>query len=249
MFSQAKVTSQYDLDDPMRTLEHRELILGKACLKKIYVGWYHTLLREAADCPEGVKLEIGSGGGFFKEVAPEVITSDILDLPVVDKVFSAEQMPFEKEELAAIFMINVFHHIPDVRNFLKESERTLKSGGKIVMIEPANSPFSRLIYKNFHHEMFDERRDWTFPESGPLSGSNQALPYIVFKRDRKIFEAEFPGLKVEKIQLHTGLRYLISGGLSRNQLLPDASFGFIKAIEGVAPSLIGMFQTIVVKKI
>ena len=28
------------------------------------------------------------------------------------------------------------------------------------MIEPANTWFSRIIYKNFHHEVFDESSDW-----------------------------------------------------------------------------------------
>ena len=116
------------------------------------------------------------------------------------------------------------------------------------MIEPANSIWSRLIYKNLHHEMFDEKRDWTFPSTGPLSGSNQALPYIVFERDRSIFNEEFPELEVENIELHTGLRYLFSGGVSRNQMIPTFAIGFIKSIEEMLPNLIGMFQTIVVKK-
>ena len=121
----------------------------------------------------------------MKEIDGEIITSDIMDLPVVDQVFSAEKLPFEEKSISAIYMINVFHHIPDVRAFLKEAERCLKKGGKIVMIEPGDSPFSRFIYKRFHHEMYDDKRDWTFPATGPLSGSNQALPYIVFNRDRK----------------------------------------------------------------
>ena len=249
MASGNKIESEFDLDDPRRTLEHRDIILSKQFLKRIYTDWYHDLLHEAADCPDGVKLEIGSGGGFMKDVDATVVTSDILDLPVVDKIFSAEEIPYGENEISAIFMINVFHHIPDVKAFLKEASRILKKGGKIIMIEPGNSPFSRFIYKQFHHEMFDEKRDWIFPTSGPLSGSNQALPYIVFKRDRKLFEEQFTELRVEKLKLHSGLRYLVSGGVSRGQLVPDFSYNLIKMMEKTAPSLIGMFQTIVVKKI
>lgn len=248
-FEKGKIVSEYDLDDPRRTLQHRDIILSKPSLKRIYEGWYDELMRNSANCPEGKKIEIGAGGGFFKEMYPEIETSDILDLPVVDKVFSAEEMPYAEGELSAIFMINVFHHIPDVRKFLKEADRTLKKGGKIIMIEPGNSPFSRFIYKRFHHEMFDEKRDWFFPQTGPLSGSNQALPYIVFKRDRKIFEEEFPAFKVESVNLHTGLRYLVSGGLSRSPMLPGFMFGVLKFAESLAPGLIGMFQTVVVKKV
>jgi len=243
-----KIESKYDLDDPRRTLEHKEIILSKPFLKGIYEEWYAQLLHETSDCPDGIKIEIGSGGGFLKDIEPKVITSDILELPVVDQVFSAEEMPFSDNEVSAIMMVNVFHHIPEVRKFLREAQRVLKSGGKIVMIEPANSMWSRFIYKNLHHEMFDEQRDWTFPTSGPLSGSNQALPYIVFERDREIFEREFNDLKVEYIKLHTGLRYLFSGGVSRMQMIPSFAGGFIKSVENLFPTAIGMFQTIVVKK-
>ena len=244
----AKIESKYELDDPRRTLEHREIILSKPFLKSLYEEWYAVLLKETASCPEGVKLEIGAGGGFLKEIEPNIITSDILDLPVVDKVFSAEEMPFSDNEVSAIMMVNVFHHIPDCRKFLREAQRVLKSGGKIVMIEPANSVWSRFIYKNFHHELFDEKRDWTFPSAGPLSGSNQALPYIVFERDRAEFDNEFPNLEVAKIELHTGLRYLFSGGVSRMQMIPSFAGGFVKFIENLFPSTTGMFQTIVVQK-
>ena len=43
----------------------------------------------------------------------------------------------------------------DSYRFLVELERCLKPGGKIVMIEPANTRFSRLIFRRFHHEMFE----------------------------------------------------------------------------------------------
>jgi len=243
-----KIESEYELDDPRRTLEHRDIILSKPFLKRIYEEWYTEILQEAKETPEGIMLEIGSGGGFIKDMNSSVITSDILELPNVDQVFSAEEMPFSDKEVSSIMMVNVFHHIPNVRNFLKESSRVLKKGGKIIMIEPANSLLSRFIYKNFHHEMFDEKRDWTFPQSGPLSGSNQALPYIVFKRDKKEFEASFPNLSINKFYLHTGYRYILSGGVSRNQIIPGFMYSFFKKLEGVLPNCTGLFQTIVIEK-
>ena len=40
-----------------------------------------------------MKIELGSGGGFLKEVINDVITSDVLELPDVDKVFFGEKIP------------------------------------------------------------------------------------------------------------------------------------------------------------
>ncbi|HEX8529344.1 MAG TPA: hypothetical protein VF646_04955, partial [Cytophagales bacterium] len=138
-------------------------------------------------------------------------------------------------------------HIPDSYQFLREAQRILKAGGKVVMVEPANSAWGRFIYRNFHHEPFDPAGGWTIPEAGPMSGANGALPWIVFQRDCRRFEREFPGLTIESIRHHTPLRYLMSGGVSRKSLVPQWSFGLATALEKAGRPLAGwfsMFQTI-----
>src|SRR5688572_29026954 len=109
----------YDLDDPRTTLAHRDIILQKKFLKRLYEDWYKNMFAQMGEKANGKVLEIGSGGGFLKELYPNVITSDILALPNVDQVFSAEQLPFKDNELSGICMLNVFHHIPNPHNFLK----------------------------------------------------------------------------------------------------------------------------------
>jgi hypothetical protein len=64
--------------------------------------------------------------------------------------------------------------------FLQEAERTLLSGGKIIMIEPANSALGRFIYKRFHHEPFEENGPREIKPGNPLSNSNQALASYIF---------------------------------------------------------------------
>jgi SAM-dependent methyltransferase len=242
---------QFDLDDPRATLAHRDIILRKPFLKKLYLDWYSAFVRVSKEYQGGKFLEIGSGGGFLKELMPGVITSDILPLDCCEQVFSAEEMPFREGEINGIFMLNVFHHIPHPWKFLREAQRVLAVGGKVVMIEPANSHFSKFIYQTFHHEPFDPKGGWEIQSSGPLSGSNQALPYIYFERDRQKFEKEFPSLKICKVVYHTPLRYLISGGVSMRPLVPSWSFGFFKGLEKLLSPLsrvLGMFVTIELEK-
>jgi SAM-dependent methyltransferase len=242
----------YDLDDPRATLAHKEIILRKPFLKRLYEDWYSEFRTAAGQFPGGKFLELGSGGGFLKDVFPSVITSDILPLECCDQVLSAEAMPFQAGELQGIFMLNVFHHIPHPWMFLKEAERVLSTGGRVVMIEPANSTFSRFIYRKFHHEPFEPAGAWEFPSSGPLSGSNQALPYIYFERDRKKFEQEFPTLRIKTLRYHTPFRYLMSGGVSMRPLVPSWSFGFFSGVERMLSPLagkLGMFVTIELEKI
>ena len=66
-------------------------------------------------------------------------TSDVIELPGVDKCFSALDMPFEDDSVDAFFMFDVLHHINDSAGFFAELNRCLKNGGKAVMIEPANT--------------------------------------------------------------------------------------------------------------
>ena len=247
-----KYTIPFDLDDPRATLAHRDIILQKPFLKQLYKDWYKVFIEKTKGIKNGMHLEIGSGGGFLKKEFPEVVTSDILDLPNVDKVFSAEQMPFKENELASIVMLNVFHHIPKPYLFLKEAERTLIKGGKIIMIEPANSMLGRFIYKKFHHEPFDENGPREIKAGNPLSNSNQALPYIYFERDLEIFKKDFAHLKINSVKYHSPFLYVISGGVSRSAMLPFFMYNFAKAIQWLFTPFnkqLGLFCTVEIEKI
>jgi SAM-dependent methyltransferase len=244
-----------DLDDPVTTLLHAEIIEKKPFLRKLYIDFYKQFEKVVSDPQGKVLVELGSGAGFIKEVISNAITSDILELPNVDKVFSALEMPFERASVDAFFMFDVLHHITDPRAFFREALRCLKIGGRIVMIEPANTLWSRFIYKNFHHELFDTQAKWemdSLQETGPLSHGNGALPWIIFSRDRRVFENEFPSLRIVRMRNHTPLRYLLSGGLTLRQLVPSFTYPAVKAIEyALSPvnNLLGMFQTIELEKV
>jgi len=241
-----------NLDDPAVTLLHAEILRKKPFMRKLYADFY-SQFKNAVPQPEKKTLvELGSGGGFLKEIIPNVITSDVLELPSVDKVFSALDMPFEAGSVDAFFMFDVLHHIPDPRIFFAEATRCLRKGGKIIMIEPANTTWARFINKNFHHENFNPSAGWYLEKSGPLSAANGALAWIIFVRDRKIFEKEFPGLKIAAIHNHTPLRYLLSGGFSLRQLAPSFAYSLIKVVEYIiapANDWLGMFVTVELEKV
>lgn len=251
MIKQIKYNIPYELDSPERTIFHNRIIRNKLFLRKLYEEWYEEFSKTLPQLPDRKIIELGSGGGFLKEVIPSVLCTDILDLPFNDLNFSALDMPFENNSLSAVFMIDTFHHIPDATQFLKEVDRVLKKDGMVVMIEPANSLWGRFIYKNFHHEPFEPGAGWTIPPSGPLSGANGALPWIVFERDKKLFKSNFQNLEILEFHYHTPLRYLVSGGVSFKQLVPDFSYGFFTFFDKFLSSLsrqISMFITIKIRK-
>jgi SAM-dependent methyltransferase len=233
-------------------LYHKEIIKSKKFLRKLYEQWYSEFTNEIKNLPNDTIIELGSGGGFLKEIEPKVICTDILELSTNDMTFSALNMPFTDNSVGGIFMIDTMHHIPDIEKFLFEANRVLAKNGKMIMIEPANSLWGRFIYKNFHHEPFDVKGSWNIPDEGPLSGANGALPWIVFERDKLIFEQKFPNLKIEPIIFRNPLLYLISGGVSYRQLLPDFMFPLVNKFDNFLPKIfkhLSMFQLIKITRV
>jgi SAM-dependent methyltransferase len=247
-----KYNIEYPLDSPERTLYHKEIILHKKFLRNLYKQWYNEFIKEINNLPNDTFIELGSGGGFLKELEPKVICTDILKLSTNDMTFSALNMPFNDNSVGGIFMVDTMHHIPDIEKFLYEANRILAKKGKIIMIEPANSLWGRFIFKNFHHEPFDVKGDWTIPDKGPLSGANGALPWIVFERDRLIFKEKFPNLLIETIEFRNPFLYLLSGGVSYRQLLPDFMYPIVNKIDNWLPKLskqFSMFQLIKISRV
>ncbi len=219
------LTASLDADDPRTTELRRQILESKPFLKKIYEEWYAEI---AGALPQGsgAMLELGSGAGFLSRHIPDLITSEIFSCSHARVVLSAHQLPFESVSLRAIVMTDVLHHIPDVRKFFCEARRCLRSGGKILMVEPWVTAWSRFVYQRFHPEPFlPEAEKWEFATTGPLSGANGALPWIVLQRDRTRFEAEFPEFEVEIIRPFLPFRYLVSGGVSMRSLMPGFMHG------------------------
>jgi SAM-dependent methyltransferase len=228
-----------DLDSPETTRLHRQLIRSKPLLRNWYEIQYRKYLALIGDPKGGLHVELGSGGGFLKEIVPAVTTSSILEEDkrsgLVDLRLNAQAMELADASVDSFFMLDVMHHLNDARACLRELDRCLKPGGVAFIVEPANSLVSRFIYKNFHHEDFDETSpNWGHAHQATLAQSNQAIPSIIFERDRAVFEREFPRLKIAAIRKHTFLSYLLSGGLSYEPLLPPWAQPSIPWIEKIA---------------
>jgi SAM-dependent methyltransferase len=240
------------LNDPELTIERNDFIRQHRFINLIYQEWYTAIQTELENC-HGKILEIGAGAGFLEDFIQGLIKSDIFYLPFINAVIDGKNMPFGNGSLSAIVATDVLHHIPDARKFLAETNRVLNPSGKIVLIEPWATKWSGFIYRNLHHEAFDpDAVEWVFSSDGPLSSSNQALPWIIFFRDRQIFAREFPYLTIKKIKTFMPFRYILSGGFSTPALMPSWTFNLWKSFERLFNPVMdscGMFALIVLQKI
>lgn len=225
------LTRGKDPDDPRTTLLRRRIVQEKAFLRRVYVEWY-TLLCTRLPPDAASILEIGSGAGFLRDYIPTLITSEVFPLEGVDRVEDATALSFADSSLDAIVMTDVLHHIPDVESFFSEARRTLRPGGRLLMIEPWRTGWSSFIYSRLHAEPFRPDADeWRLPPGGPLSMANGALPWMVFERDRARFMAEFPELQNTEITPLMPLAYLASGGVSMRALAAGSWYPTIRGFE------------------
>jgi len=241
-----------DIDSSEAAVLRSRIIKEKVFLRRLYEEFYKMILQALpANCTEPF-LEIGSGGGFLKEYLPDLISSEILEIPSIDAVLDATLLPFKENTLDGIIMVNVFHHIPNVDSYFRQASFCVRERGVIVMIEPWISRWSELIYKRLHHEPFDKNIEkWNLQEGGPLSHANSALPWIVFERDRAIFEEKYPDWKIRKIILHTPFCYLLSGGVSMRSFMPGFLFPICRRMDKIVQKWIrswAMFALIVLER-
>jgi len=215
-----------------------QVIQERPLMKQIYQKWYSLLLADAdAVEQKGILLELGSGGSFLKEMRPEIITSDI-DEGIAERVIDARELPFEDNTVQAIFLTHVFHHIPDAGAFLKEAERVLQPGGVVSFIEVSHTPFAQFFFDRFHDEPYDDSQaEWAFNQQDAMMDSNQALSWMVFQRDRTIFNEQFPSLEVSDFKHLPWFSYILSGGVKYKKMLPDFLTGPIKLADALLKPL------------
>ena len=241
-----------DIDDPRLIAIRREVLRKKKFLKKIYEDWY-TLIKQNLGNTGSRVIELGSGAGFLERKIPRVIKTDVFHQAFIHLVMDGLIIPFPSVSLDSIVMLDVFHHLPDVEKFFEEALRTLVAGGRIIMIEPWVTDWSRKAYSWLHYEpVAPEMRNWQFDSSGPLSGSNQALPWIVFERDKESFQSCYPQLHIFKIQPMMPFRYILSGGFSSWMSLPGFCYSTVKWFETLFNKKMdkwGMFALIVLEKV
>lgn len=245
-----------DVDAQDRITVHASTLARKRLLREVFKEFHQLFqsLDQRHFSGAGARVEIGAGVAPIRDSYPDVLATDIVPAPGLDRVLNAEEMALESGSVRAIFGQNCFHHFPHPERFFSELGRVVCDGGGAILLEPFHGPAASFLYPRlFKTEGYDKNfPSWNTPATGPMNGANQALSYIVFERDRKIFEQKFPSLEiVYTAPCNNYLKYLLSGGLNFRQLAPDWSapaIGFIQgALRPVRP-LLALHHVVVVRK-
>jgi SAM-dependent methyltransferase len=246
-----------DVDGVSRLQLHQKMLEKKRMLREVFTEFHHLFrkLDRQFLSGTGIEVELGAGVSPMRDSYPEVLATDIVEAPHLDRVINAEAMDLADNSVRVIYGQNCFHHFPHPDQFLRELDRVLVPGGGAILLEPYYGPLATFLFKRlFSTEGFDKTYpSWETPVAGPMNGANQALSYIVFIRDRSFLEKKHPSLEIAHQQLAGNyLRYLLSGGLNFRQLLPDSFAGSIGLLEKLLSPLnrwFALHHIIVIRKI
>jgi SAM-dependent methyltransferase len=218
-------------------LRHRRVWEQKPVLRRIYNEEFFARLL-SAKTPGGISVEIGGGPGFFKKLLPSVISTDLVACPWLDVVADAQALPFRASSVTNVLGLDVLHHLAAPMKFLKEAERVLVPGGRLVLVEPWITPFSYLIYHYLHQETCDfsarpwEANDGVTPQAKKALDGNPAIPYLMFRaRNRQKTLAALPGFTCLTTEPFCLFAYLLSFGFKSMNLLPVRLYPAVSMLE------------------
>jgi len=136
------------------------------------------------------------------------------------------------------------HHLEYPGNALAEFARVLRSGGRLVFLEPDLSLLSRFIYGLFHHESLrlGEEINWETKDKTKEQAvryyAAQGNAYRVFlKNEDRRWRESWNALEIKRF---SGWRYFASGGFSGPNLCP----GFLQPVLVAADHLGRYFPSV-----
>ena len=207
-------------DAKTRLLKNQQSWRNKKALRTVYKDYFREITKY---CVSGSILEVGGGFGSFKEYSQSIVSTDILQMPNLDVVCDAHYLPFSKGSFNNVVAIDVLHHLERPLLFFQQVAQILEIGGRLVLIEPAITPISRLVYA-FHDETVDTSvyplEDGSMsPRREPFDG-NQAIGALISGEYCKELEQKVPNLRMTIKRWKGAFGYPLSGGFRRWSLIP-----------------------------
>jgi hypothetical protein len=222
---------------------HRRVWEQKPILRRVYNDEFFARLL-ACRKPNGISVEVGAGPGFFKQLSPDILSTDLIWCPWLDAIADAQQLPFRSNSVANIFGLDMLHHLATPMTFLRGVSRVLIPGGRLILVEPWITPISYFIFRFLHQERCDlTETPWISSASGgaPVKmafDGNQAIPYLLFGPGHRAETLNsLPEFKLMTLEPFCLFAYLLSGGFKPMNLLPESLYTAVSQFERVTSPL------------
>lgn len=198
---------------------------AKRGLRAVYRHWYQRILEKLAEL--GPTIEVGAGCGNFKRFYPQAVATDLFANGAwIDLCADARELPFADGSIGNVVLIDCLHHLPRPIDFLLHAGKKLRPGGRIILLEPAATPWARLVWRFCHHEPVDigvdfiAERSQEVPENKGFTYANMGTAHVLFVKQRAAVAECLPELEIKSIEWSDFVVYPLTGGFSYLSLAP-----------------------------
>lgn len=152
---------------------------------------------------------------FFADDYPEVIAIDLSEASNIDVAADAHLLPFADNTFESVVGVDILHHMAHPATALKEAARVLRSGGRLILVEPWSGPVGFLFYRYIHHEdchAIEDPWEQPFVDRQNVMEGNATIPKTIFVDRSAELKQRVPELRSIHAEPFGFLSYLLTGG-------------------------------------
>jgi SAM-dependent methyltransferase len=228
-------------------LENQALWEKKPILREIYRDFHQKIAIHLSKLDSPLVVELGSGIGNIKEVIPHCLRTDLFPNPWLDQVENAYALSFGDETVSDLILFDVFHHLRYPGTALREFQRVLRPGGRVLVFDPFISLMGAMVYGWFHREpvAWQEYIEWYAPEGWDPQNVDY---YAAQGNATRIFFGRLAGTLLMGWNLvgkfrYSAFPYVGSGGYSGPQLYPDWLYPFLRQFNTILDAFPVLFAS------
>ena len=81
-------------------------------------------------------MEIGGANSLLRNYIHDAVICDVVVATDLDIVCDAISLPFGDKTFGSILIVDVLHHISDLKLFFNNCSKILKDGGSLFIVDP-----------------------------------------------------------------------------------------------------------------
>jgi SAM-dependent methyltransferase len=192
-------------------------------------------------------VELGSGLANIKEVIPDCLRTNSFPNPWIDQIENPYSLSFANGVVSDLILFEEFMHLRHPGTALREFERVLRPGGRLIVFDPFISLLGLIVFSISQREPIGWRDEiiWNAPAGWSVKDSDD---YAAQGNATRIFFGRLAPSLLKNWNMIcrkrlAALAYVTSGGYSSRSLYPERFYPQIRALDHIFEAVPVLFAT------